>query len=525
MNDSRSRSLILFICLAALLAALIVSFLAPRVIAWYFGAGAGADAFFVAFRIPNTLRRLLAEGSLSMAFVPVFSECLARRGTEDAYQLARSAFRILVPVLMVAAALGVIFSPRLVDLIAPGFGKFPEKMALTVALTRMLFPYIIFVGILALVMGILNSLGHFAVPALAPVFLNLAMIAAVFFVSPEMTEPTHGLALGVLIGGMLQLVLQVPVLAKRGIRLLCKPPFRHPGLKRVGRLMLPTVLGAAVYQVNVLVGTLLASLLPQGSVSYLYYADRLVQFPLGIFAIAAATAVLPALSRQAAAGDMGALRETFSEALGLVLVITFPAMAGLIVLREPIIAFLFERGAFDAVSTRLTAQALLYYAMGLMAFSAVRVVVSTFYALQDTRTPVWTAGVSVLANVGFGILLMAPLGHGGLALAGSLASMVNLGLLLWVLNARLGAIGIRKLAPSFFRSGIGSCIMGIGVWWVAFRGIPFCFGDDSGRSLELAAGLPAGMILYAIFSRVVRSPELKYFPAFTRKGRFPNEAR
>jgi len=255
------------------------------------------------------------------------------------------------------------------------------------------------------------------------------MIVAVFTISrfsDSQTIRVLGLAGGVLLGGILQLVLQLPYLIKHGVRFWKRSGLWHPRMKTVGVLMLPTIFGAAVYQVNILVGTLLASLLPEGSVSYLYYADRLVQFPLGIFGQAAATAVLPSLSRQAAGSDHAGMGDTFGHAMSLVLFLTIPAMVGLITLREPIVAMLFQRGAFDIQTTRLTADALLYYALGLWAFSAVRIVVSTFYAMQDTRTPVISATISIAANILLGVALMGPMRHCGLALATALSSMVIL---------------------------------------------------------------------------------------------------
>jgi len=289
------------------------------VIAWFFGAGLAADAFFVAFRIPNLLRRLFAEGSLSVAFIPVFTEYLANRGKAEAFSLARSAIRLLSVLLVFVTIAGILLAPLIVRIIAPGFADSPEKYSLTVTLTRIIFPYIFFICLVALCMGILNVLGHFAAPAFAPVLLNLAMICSVFLISPYMADPVTGLAIGVLIGGVLQLALQVPFLIKKGFYFWQKTKIYHPGLKKIGILMLPTIFGAAVYQINILVGTLLASLLPGGSVSYLYYADRLVQFPLGIFAIAIATAVLPSLSRQAVTNDFEGVRDTFGHAMKLFL--------------------------------------------------------------------------------------------------------------------------------------------------------------------------------------------------------------
>jgi putative peptidoglycan lipid II flippase len=368
-------------------------------------------------------------------------------------------------------------------------------------------------------MGILNALGHFAAPALAPVLLNISIIGSVFLIAPHMEDPVAGIAIGVLIGGVLQLALQVPFLIKKGFYFWQKANMYHPGLKKVGLLMVPTILGAAVYQINILVGTLLASLLAQGSVSYLYYADRLVQFPLGIFAIAMATAVLPTLSRQAAGKDLQAVRDTFSYAMKMVFFITIPSMVGLIVLREPIVALLFKRGEFDLETTRLTAYALLYYSIGLWAFSAVRIVVSTFYALQDTKTPVRMAIISVCANVILGIILMGPMGHGGLALSTSLASMLNLGLLVWALRTKLGSLGLKSITESACKTIVCSGMMGAVVWATAVLIIPPEDGTLSGLFFGLMGSIVTGLVLYGSFSLLLKSTELKNVLALAGKGK------
>ncbi len=486
----------------------IFGFVRDMVIAGFFGAGLGSDAFFVAFRIPNLLRRLFAEGSLSIAFIPVFTDYLHHQGREEAYRFAGSTFRLLSIILAGIILIGMIFSPQLVRIIAPGFADSPEKIVLTAHLTRIMFPYVFFICLVALCMGVLNTLDHFAAPALAPVFLNISMILSIFTLSPYMENPIEGLAVGVLIGGLLQFLLQIPFLMKKGFYLWKKAGIWHPGIERVGRLMLPTVFGSAVYQINILVGTLLASLLPEGSVSYLYYADRLVQFPLGIFAIATATAVLPSLSRQASAGEMTALGHTFAHAMNLISFITLPSLVGLIVLREPIITLLFQRGAFDMAAVRQTADALLYYSMGLWAFSAVRIVVSTFYALQDTKTPVKIAIVSIIANILLAMLLMIPLQHGGLALATSLASMINLMLLMRVLRKRLGTAGWGKIPESTLKSAIGSAVMGGAVWWIASLLIPHPGMSSWDLLIGLSVSIGAGMILYVLLAALMKSPEL-----------------
>ena len=501
---------------AATLTSRILGFIRDAVIAWFFGAGFSSDAFIAAFRIPNLLRRLFAEGSLSSAFIPVFTEYIVKQGQAEAFNLARSAFRLLGGVLIIAAICGVLLSPWMVRLIAPGFSA--DKLSLTITLTRLMFPYIFFIGLVALCMGILNVLGHFAAPAFAPVLLNLSIIGSVFFISPSLTPPVIGLAVGVLIGGFLQLALQLPVLIKMGFYFWEKAKMIHPGLKRVGTLIPPVILGGAVYQINILVGTLLGSLLAQGSVTYLYFADRLVQFPLGVFAIATATAVLPSLSRQAATGDLDTLKDTFAQALKLVFFITIPATVGLIVLREPIVALLFQRGEFDAQATRLTAQALLYYSMGLWAFSAVRIVAATFFALQDTRTPVRMAGISIFANIVLGVVLMKPLAHGGLALATSLASMLNLGLLLGALRTKLGSLGWKSIALSVCRSLLCSVVMGIAVHMAALFLIPDKNSTLSGLIGGVAGSIAVGLCIYGAGSYMIKSPELSRVLVEAGKG-------
>jgi putative peptidoglycan lipid II flippase len=478
-------------------------------IANFFGSGMAADAFFVAFRIPNLLRRLFAEGSFSVAFIPVFTEYLQNRSRQEAFLLARVVLTFLVLILTIVTILGIILSPLIVRVIAPGFGGMGEKYALTVLLTRIMFPYIFLVSVLALFMGILNSLKHFAAPAMAPVFLNLCMIAALVFLAPYMKSPTVGLAIGVIGGGILQLALQIPFLMGKGLSFAPKWNLGHPAIKKIGMLMLPTIFGSAIYQINQLVGTLLASLLREGSVSYLYYADRLVQFPLGVFAIAISTAVLPSLSREAADGDLVRLKETLSHALRLSMFITMPAMIGLIVLREPIIRLLFQRGAFDSFTTIMTAQALLYYSLGLWAFAALRVFVSAFYSLQDTKTPVKVAVVAMLANIVFSLALMGPLKHGGLALALSVASTLQLCMLIVLLRKRLEGIDGRVVMGSMARSFLSSLIMGACIYLLtseilAGQSTQSIFGLTTGLLVTIAAGV----IIYVISAKVLGSKEL-----------------
>lgn len=479
------------------------------VVARYFGSGMAADAFFVAFRIPNLLRRLFAEGSLSIAFIPVFTEYLQRKSREDALELARVVLTILSLILAVVTVLGVLTAPWIVRIQAYGFGGAGDKFELTVLLTRITFPYIFLISIVALFMGILNTLRHFAAPAAAPVFLNLGIIGAVYWLSPRLSEPVVGLAVGVIAGGMLQVLLQIPWLLQKGVSLRpCWMP-RHPGVSRIGRLMLPAIFGSAVYQLNQFIGTLLASFLPQGSVSWLYYADRLVQLPLGVFAIAISTAALPSLSRQAAEEGLRAFRDTLEYAMRLVFFISIPSMIGLMVMGHLIVRVLFERGAFQAVSTDMTARALLFYCAGLWAFSGIRVIVAGFYALQDTKTPVYAAFIALVIHAGCSLALMGSLKHGGLALALSIASAMHFLLLAFWLYRRIGDMDVVTVLRSAGVSLLSSLVMGA-VLFAAYR-IWWNPGADAGP-VELAGGLGLllglGIMVYVIMCRLLGSREL-----------------
>ena len=497
---------------SATLLSRIFGYIRDMVIAAFFGAGFYSDAFIAAFRIPNLIRRLFGEGSLSISFVPVFTQYLTDKGKDEAFEMARSAIKLLSILLVVITVLGIVFSPWIVRIFAPGFIGSPEKFTLAVVLTRIMFPYIFFICLVALSMGILNVLGHFAAPALAPVFLNIAMILSVFIISifsTDLTNLVYGLAFGVVIGGFLQLALQVPFLIKKRFYFWKKSGIWHPGLKRIVLLFFPAIFGSAVYQINTLVITLLASIQSEGSISYLYYADRLVQFPLGIFAIAAATAMLPSLSRQAAVKDITAVRDSFAYTLKLVFFVSIPAMVGLIVLRQPVVALLFERGAFGSEATLLTANAVLYYSIGLWAVSGVRIVVFTFYALEDTKTPVYTAVISIIANILLGVILMGPMGHAGLALALSLASMLNFGLLMRALNTKLGPLKLSGIAESVCKNVICSVIMGIAVWTVALHIIPTGTESLLGLLTGLVGSILTGLVIYGIFSMIFKTPEIE----------------
>ena len=493
---------------AATMLSRIFGFIRDMVVAGFFGAGMATDAFFVAFRIPNLLRRLLGEGSLTVSFVPVFTEYLTKKSKKEACELANITFTALSALLVIVTLMGILLSPLIVMVMAPGFVHSPTQYDLTVFFTRLMFPYIFFISLVALCMGILNSLRHFAAPALAPVVLNIAMITTSLTMRDLFREPLIALALGVLIGGALQLALQWPFPVRMGGRL--RPDFRfaHRGLKQIGVLIIPTILGSAVYQVNVFMGTILASFLPKGSVSFLYYADRVVELPLGVFAIAVGTAALPSFSEHVSTGDFENLKKTISFSLRLVLFITIPATVALIALHVPIISVLFQRGAFDARTTLLTAEALLYYAFGLWAFSVIRVIDSAFFSIQDRKSPLKAAFISIFVNVAFSVVLMFPLKHGGLALATSIASAVNVIILAITLRKKIGTF----LDETFYHS-IGRTIMASVLMWGALIIVAFLMTWNNAAPLHarftfLTVSITVGLATFLISSCFLKNQEM-----------------
>ncbi|MSM38032.1 MAG: murein biosynthesis integral membrane protein MurJ [Geobacter sp.] len=443
----------------------IMGMVRDMVVSRLFGAGFATDAFFAAFQIPNMLRRFFAEGALTSAFVPTFSECLTRDGEDAARELANICFTLLTIVMAGVTVAGILLSPQIVGLMFPGFRTVPAKFELTVLLNRLMFPYLFFISLLALCMGILNTIRHFFTPAISTVFLNLAMILSAWLLHDYFAVPITALAVGVLLGGVLQLLLQLPVLCQRGF--LFKPSFsfRHPAVRKIALLMGPSIFGVGIYYLNITVGNILASLLPQGSVSYLYYAQRLFEFPQGIFTVSVAQAVLPSMSRQAAAGEIDDLKESLTFGLRLIIFVTIPAMAGLVVCSTPIFSLLFMGGEFGFDKAQKCAEALIFYSLGLSLVALMRVLVPAFYALKDTRTPVFTAFIAFILNVVFSLLLMRPLLHGGLALASTLAAGANLLLLLLFLRRKIGPFGGRKILIAGIKALVASVPVGGAAYW------------------------------------------------------------
>lgn len=478
----------------ATLASRFLGFLRDMTVAFALGAGPLSDAFFVAFRLPNLLRRLTGEGAMTLAFIPVFARVRQERGLDAAMRFSRAAFVWQAVILIVLCALAMVFAGPLTALTAPGFEKDPEIFARCVQLVRITFPYVIFISAVALCQGVLNSVGHFLSPALSPCLLNVVLMAAALL-GWALGRPTEALAWGVLLAGVVQLAFQWPYMRRNGFTVLGPWRLWDRDVFRVFTLMGPSVFGAAVYQTNTVLITILASLLPFGSVSYLYYADRLVEFPLGVFGFAVSTAAMPSLAGLMAKGDRHGFLDTVSTTVGLTMFISIPAAVGLLALAEPVIHTLFGRGRFGPQDVLATSQALMAFAVGMPATSVARPLVSAFYAMEDTRTPVLAATVCLVFNAALGWVLMQFMAHAGLALAVAAASTLNAGLLLWAFGRRLGERP-KVLVPALCNAAL-SVPLYLGAAWSCRLG---------GWSLAL---IPIWVGLYMLLAMLVGRPEAR----------------
>lgn len=472
-----------------------------------FGAGLASDAFIAAFQIPNMLRRFFAEGALTSAFVPTFAATLSQKGDEKARELANTCFTLLTIVMAAITLAGILLSPLIVGLMFPGFKAEPGKFELTVLLNRLMFPYIFFISLVALCMGILNTVRHFFTPAISTVFLNISMILAALCLRGFFEVPITALAVGVLIGGCIQLVMQLPVLWRKGFPIRPDFSFNSPEVRRIATLMLPSVFGVGVYYLNITVSAILASLLPQGSVSYLYYAQRLFEFPQGIFTVSVAQAVLPSLSRQAAEGDMTGLKDTLSFGMRLTLFITIPALAGLMVCSTPIFSLIFMGGAFDYATVVNSATALMYYSLGLSFVALTRVLAPVFYALKDTKTPVITAFIAFVVNFCLSLALMGPLKHGGLALATTVSALGNMLMLLWFLRRKIGRFGGRGILVTSLKSTAASLPMAVAVWYSCSFVDWSLAGHKLLKGSVLGGSILGGCVVYLLGVKLLRSEE------------------
>ncbi|MDE2088687.1 MAG: murein biosynthesis integral membrane protein MurJ [Gammaproteobacteria bacterium] len=476
----------------------VLGFVRDVVLARVFGAGLGMDAFFVAFKIPSFLRRLFAEGAFSQAFVPVLSEYKTRHGEAPLRELVDHVAGTLGGVLLLVTIAGTLAAPLLVLVFAPGFVHTPDKYALTARMLHVTFPYLLFISLTAFSAGILNSHGRFGVPALTPVLLNLCLIGAALLLAPYFHPPVVALAWGVFAAGVVQLLFQLPFLHR--LRLLPRPRWgwRHPGVQRILRLMLPAIFGSSVAQINLLIDTLIASFLVTGSVSWLYYSDRLMEFPLGVFGIALGTVILPSLSRQHAQAAPERFIQTLDVALRWVALIGLPAALGLMLLAGPMLATLFHYGAFSAYDVHMASRSLMAFAFGLPGFILVKVLAPAYYARQDTRTPVRIGVIAMLSNIAFNLLLVVPLAHAGIALATSLAAFLNGALLLRALRRSDIYRPLAGWRPFLLRVAAANAVMTALLWLGSERLAVWLRWDAAQRALHLAGWILAAGIVYFV---------------------------
>jgi putative peptidoglycan lipid II flippase len=479
----------------ATLASRILGFIRDVVIARLFGIYIYAQAFVIAFRIPNLFRDLVGEGASNAAIVPVLSEYSHKRSKEEFWELANILLNLLLVILSVITFLGIIFSPLIVRLIAPGFIAAPEKLQATINLNRIIFPYILLIGLAAYAMAVLNSLKDFTVSAFAPCLLNISIIICALLLG----EGTKGLAAGVLLGGILQLAVQIPFLYKKGFRPKFTRCFNHPGVIEIRRLMLPRLASSSIYQLNNFVDSIFGSLaviVGEGGVAVLYFSYRLIQFPIGIFSNAIAQAILPTFSTQVLEENYENLRSTLSWGLRAVFLVMLPVTAIFMVLAHPLVSTLFGGGSFDANSGFLTSNALFFYSIGLCAYGGTKILQSCFFALKDTVTPTKIAGLTLLMNIVLNAILMFPLKIGGLALATSISGIVTFFFLFFILSRRLGSFGERKILKSFLRIfAAAACMAAV------------CFLVN--QALNFAWALFCGILSYIIFCFLFRVAELK----------------
>lgn len=489
----------------------VLGFARDIVFAAIFPTGA-TDLFYVAFTIPNALRVLLGEGAVSAAVVPVFSEVRAKDGEAAARRYFARLTGLLGLVLAIVTALGVLCAPALVSVYATGYLlEAPEKFEETVQLTRVVFPYIFFMGLAALGMGGLNALRRFAVPAFAPALLNVALIAAAFTLAGPAEAlglpPIGALAIGALIGGALQLIAQWPV--QRAVGLLRRPELtlRDPAVRKTLALMVPVLAGFGVYQLNTMLGRTFLSFLEEGSQSYIWYGQRLVEIPQGMFALAIAGATLPTLSDLRARGDLDRLRELFGYSLRLTLFLAIPSSVLLAALAEPIVAVAFGRGAFERADVVETAASLRWQAAGVWAIASVRTVVPLYYAYNDTRTPVVASAINLVVFAGVALALMGPFAHVGVAMALSAAGAAQLFLLLGLLRRKVGRLGLRAVVVSALRVGAASAAMAAASLAVARFGA-FERGADVENALVLVVAVAAGGLVFVAVAKALRTGEL-----------------
>lgn len=481
------------ILMVAMVLSRILGYVRDVVIYTHFGQNNLTDAYNAAFSIPDFLYYLLVGGALSSAFIPVFSSYIATNKEKEGWRVASSIFNIVIILMLVGITLGMIFAPALIRLLVPGFS--PENIDLTVKMTRIMFLQALFMALNGICMGILNSYQRFLAPAVGAVMYNLGIIVVGLLLSPYLG--ITGFAIGVVAGAALNFAVQFPALMKIGLRYQPIIDLQHPGVRKIGMLILPVLIGLSVTQFNLFVNQNLGSSLPEGMISALRAAQRIMQLPIGVFAVAIAVAVFPTLTGHAARKEREEFKKTMSLGVRTIIFITLPAAIGLIALKVPIVRLLFQQGKFTPEDTLVTAYALLFYCFGLFAYSALQFLNRVFYALQDTLTPVTVGIVTIVVNIALNFLLIKPLGHGGLALAYSLAGFVNMLGLLYILRKKVGSIDGRKMLQSFAVTLAISLVMGLAVFETSrLMEMMVDIGTKAGQLLQVGVSVSVGVLIF-----------------------------
>ena len=487
--------------------------------AYIFGAGKWTDAFNVAFKIPNLLRDLFAEGAMSSAFVPTFNSILQKDGEDKAFRLTNLTFCAILIIVGSLTAIGMILSPYIVQLLAPQFIQDPEKFAVTVTMTRIMFPFLLVISWAAISMGMLNSLGEFFIPSVAPVFLNLSMILSGWLICPlavKFNMPAiTGMAIGAMLGGILQFAVQLPSLVRKGWKFFWCLDFKDEGIRKIGKLMIPGTVGLAATQINVAVNTILATSQGDGAVSWISYAFRIMQLPIGIFGVAVAQATLPVISRQAASGDKEAMAGTLASSIRLSSFINLWACFACVALAEPVIRIIYQHGRFGVADTLATTDVLRTYSLGLVFYALIKILGPAFYALEDTKIPVKASLISIVVSIALSLALIKPLGYIGLPISSSIAAIVNAGFLFIVLQKRVGGFGKFSLISGLLKILVSTAISGVATYYSYFYSAvyignmltDFVKGTFINSVVSMCIGGITGLIVLYIASKLLHVEE------------------
>lgn len=518
---ARAAGIVMF----AIFLSRVLGFIRERAIATVFGRTGDTDVFFAAFAIPDLMYQLLIGGVISSAFIPVFTQYLANDNEKEAWHVASSFMNLVGMLLLVLTFLGIIFAPIMAPLVGIGFAG--TQRELLVKLMRITFPAVFFTALSGLTMGVLNSYKQFTMPSLGPLFYNTAQILGAYVLGPVLG--VVGMAYGTIVGSFGSFAIQLPSVVRRGRSYYCKIiDLKHPGIRKMVRLMIPAVIGLSISQINVIVGQNLASLLQTGSIVALRLANRLINFPLGIFAMGLSTAIFPTLAGQAAKKEMKEFRQTFSFGLRIIFYITLPAAVGMAVLRVPIVRLLFETGEFTSTDTQVTAYVLLFYSAGLCAQAGLQILTRVFYSLQDTLTPVKIGFVTVILNFILSVTLIkwTKLDVGGLALAFSLTAVIQVLISIWMLRRKLGVIDGRRILNTVYRAFAASCFMGVCVHFAANIFDRYVdLASVSGRVIQTLGSIAVGLLIYIIASFILKMEEPRFVIDLVKERFFPKKQR